>query len=53
MHSRRDTIIMDLDNTLWDWVDFWYKEFVIKLNGIKAATGLKDDEICAEIRKVH
>lgn len=53
MYARRDTIIMDLDNTLWDWVDFWYREFVIKLDGIKEATGLSDERICAEIREVH
>ena len=53
MFDRRDTIIMDLDNTLWDWVELWYREFEIKLNGIQAATGLDTDTICAQIRTVH
>lgn len=53
MHSERDTIILDLDNTLWDWVELWYREFDIKLRGIVSATGLDEESICKEIRAVH
>ena len=48
-----DTLILDLDNTLFDWFAVWYASFEPIYLEIIRATGLPDTQIWADIRKVH
>lgn len=51
--SAKSTIIMDFDNTLYDWVAQWYASFHALFLGIEEISGLPSDLLKAEIRKVH
>lgn len=46
-------LIVDLDNTLWDWVDVWVRSFSALLEGVAAETGIALDDLKAEIREIH
>jgi len=46
-------LVLDLDNTLWDWVDVWVNSFSALLDGIVAETGLPMDALKAEIASIH
>ena len=48
-----DTLILDLDNTLFDWFAVWYASFEPIYNEILKQTGRAEAEIQAEIRNVH
>ena len=55
MTARRtiDTLILDLDNTLFDWFAVWYGSFEPVYREILSATGLPPAEVDASIRRVH
>lgn len=46
-------VITDLDNTLFDWVDIWYKSFSAMLESLVAKSGVPRDVLISEIRDVH
>jgi FMN phosphatase YigB (HAD superfamily) len=48
-----DTLILDLDNTLFDWFAVWYASFEPIYKEIIAVTDRPVEEIEAEIRRVH
>ncbi len=48
-----DTLIIDLDNTIFDWFAVWYASFVPIYNDILRVTGRPASEIEADIRAVH
>lgn len=48
-----DTLILDLDNTLFDWFAVWYASFKPVYSEIIAVSGKPVDEVEAAIRKVH
>lgn len=48
-----DTLILDLDNTLFDWFAVWYASFEPVYNEILRKTDRPEAEIQADIRKVH
>lgn len=48
-----DTLILDLDNTLFDWFAVWYASFHPLYEEILKAVELPASEVEAEIRKVH
>ena len=48
-----DTLILDLDNTLFDWFAVWYASFEPIYLQILRVTGRAEEEIRADIRKVH
>jgi FMN phosphatase YigB (HAD superfamily) len=48
-----DTLILDLDNTIFDWFAVWYASFNPIYKGVLAVTGRPAAEIEADIRKVH
>ena len=41
--QRITTVILDLDNTLFDWVDVWYKSFSAMLEELAKASGVDRD----------
>jgi len=53
MSKNISIIITDLDNTLWDWVDLWYKSFRAMLNEIIRISNLDENLLIDEIRKIH
>ncbi len=48
-----DTLILDLDNTLFDWFAVWYASFHPIYEEIVTVTGRPSGEIEADIRRVH
>lgn len=48
-----DTLILDLDNTIFDWFDVWYASFYPLYQEIIRVTGRPASEIDSDIRKVH
>lgn len=48
-----NTLIIDLDNTIFDWFAVWYASFEPIYSEIIRATGRPPAEIEADIRKVH
>jgi FMN phosphatase YigB (HAD superfamily) len=48
-----DTVILDLDNTIFDWFAVWYASFRPVYDEIIRATGKSVEEVQADIRKVH
>jgi FMN phosphatase YigB (HAD superfamily) len=50
---KKTALITDLDNTLFDWVDLWYKCFSAMLNEIVRISGLPRETLIPEIRAVH
>src|SRR5262249_48992625 len=50
---RKTALITDLDNTLFDWADLWYKCFSAMLDEIVRISGLNRETLIPEIRAVH
>jgi FMN phosphatase YigB (HAD superfamily) len=48
-----EVLILDLDNTLFDWVDIWYRSFKPMLDSLVAETGASEEQLKGEIKKVH
>lgn len=46
-------LIVDLDNTLWDWAAVWTASFTAMLEEVVGATGLDIAQLKKEIREVH
>jgi FMN phosphatase YigB (HAD superfamily) len=51
--NRVNTLILDLDNTIFDWFAVWYASFNPMYEEIIRATGKSIEEIEAAIRGVH
>jgi phosphoglycolate phosphatase len=50
---KKMVLITDLDNTLFDWVDLWYRCFSSMLDRIVEISGVPKEELKREIRTVH
>src|SRR5262245_51311685 len=50
---RKTALITDLDNTLFDWADLWYKCFSAMLDEIVRISGTPRETLIPEIRAVH
>jgi phosphoglycolate phosphatase-like HAD superfamily hydrolase len=46
-------LVTDLDNTLWDWFEIWYASFSVLLDGIVRISGVSQEDLEPEIRKIH
>jgi FMN phosphatase YigB (HAD superfamily) len=53
MTRKIDTLILDLDNTIFDWFAMWHASFQPIYSEILASSGLAPDEVEADIRRVH
>lgn len=49
----RSVLISDVDNTLFDWVRIWHAGFSAMLAELLRLSGLDEEILLAEIRKVH
>ncbi len=45
-------VIMDLDDTLWDWVDVWYKSFKTMLDRLELDSGIPREELIKDFKSV-
>ena len=48
-----ELVITDLDNTLYDWFEFWYHSFSTLLDRLVSDSGLSRDILIPEIKHVH
>jgi FMN phosphatase YigB (HAD superfamily) len=53
LRERKKALITDLDNTLFDWVDVWFKCFDAMLSEISNISGIPADQLKPEIREIH
>ena len=53
MRRQVSVLITDLDNTLFDWVDAWYRSFSAMLRVLVDQSGIPQDALEREIREIH
>jgi len=53
MSNYKTTLITDLDNTLFDWVELWLNSFSAMLDEIVHVSGVKKELLIPEIAAVH
>lgn len=53
MKQGISVVIMDLDNTLYDWVDIWYKSFKAMLDRLVQDSGISEETLINEFKEVH
>lgn len=46
-------VIVDLDNTLYDWFHFWHASFVAMLERLSADSGIAKEDLLPEIKAIH
>src|SRR5262245_51010539 len=46
-------LITDLDNTLFDWFEFWYRSFSAFVERVVRDSGIDRETLLSEIKKVH
>jgi len=51
--AQISTVITDLDNTLFDWFDFWYHAFEAMLDALVRSSGVPRETLVREIRQIH
>lgn len=49
----RSVLITDLDNTLWDWFDLWYRAFKPMLDRLVVDSGIPQSQLESEIKAIH
>jgi phosphoglycolate phosphatase len=53
MLQQKSTLIVDLDNTLFDWVNLWHATFTALMREVTQQTGLELVDLEPEIRAIH
>ena len=51
--ARKGVIVTDLDNTLWDWFDSWYRSFSAMVARLTELSGVSQAELERQIREIH
>lgn len=46
-------LILDIDNTLFDWFEFWSRSFGAMITAVTEAADISEERLLAEIRAVH
>lgn len=46
-------VVTDLDNTLWNWFEIWHSSFRPFLDELVRVTGIPEDVLKREIKKIH
>jgi hypothetical protein len=49
----KTALITDVDNTLFDWVDIWYKSFTAMMGKVVDISGISANQLYPSISKVH
>lgn len=50
---QKRILITDVDNTLFDWVDIWYKSFSSMLVAVSNISGIPEEDLYPSISKIH
>lgn len=53
MRTKVSLIITDLDNTLFDWVEIWYRSFSAMLESLLKKSQVSRQTLISEIREIH
>ncbi len=54
MHREtKSVLITDVDNTLFNWVEIWYQPFRAMLDVLVHESGLSEEVLIPEIKKIH
>ena len=53
MLKKIETLIIDLDNTIFDWFSVWYAPFHPIYEGVVSRSNCSQDAIEKEIREIH
>ncbi|MGH7488922.1 MAG: HAD family hydrolase, partial [bacterium] len=53
MIQRKSLVILDLDNTLWDWLAVWHSSFSAMLSNLVGASGISQGVLEADFKAVH
>ncbi len=53
MKRNLTVLITDLDNTLYDWVDIWYKSFRAMLDRLVRDSQISEKVLIPEFKKIH
>ena len=51
--KKVNLVITDLDDTIWDWLEMWYKSFQPYLNNIQKRTGIDLAKLKLDFKKLH
>jgi len=51
--KRVTVIVTDLDNTLFDWMEIWYKPFKAMLDRLVADSGISQERLEEEFHQIH
>jgi FMN phosphatase YigB (HAD superfamily) len=46
-------VLTDLDNTLYDWVDIWYKSFKAMLDQLVEESGVSGETLVKDFKQIH
>ena len=46
-------VVLDLDNTLYDWFHFWFNSFSAMLNSLVELSGVPEEQLLPEIKAIH
>ncbi len=50
---RVSVVLMDLDNTLWDWLHIWHTTFLAEFSKIVEISGLDPELLQRDIKEIH
>src|SRR6185437_7262570 len=50
---KKTLLVTDVDNTLFDWVDVWYKSFSAMIDETCRITGISAEALYPSISRVH
>ncbi len=53
MGQKTQIVISDVDNTLYDWFEIWYRPFRAMLDVLVDETGIPEETLIADIKRVH
>lgn len=53
MKKNVSIVITDLDNTLFDWFDIWYKSFNAMLSSLVNKSGIAREKLEEEFKRIH
>jgi FMN phosphatase YigB (HAD superfamily) len=53
MKRKVSVVIMDLDNTLWDWVEIWYQSFNAMFEKVLEISNIDEKTLKKEFKEIH
>lgn len=53
MKLKKSVLIVDLDNTLFDWFSIWYHSFEALLSKVEEISGINRAKLIEEIKPIH